>query len=413
MARVHPFRALRYNPARAPDLSRVIAPPYDVISPAEQDRLYAASPHNVVRLTLAKPGPAESAADNQYTRSRAAFDAWRHEAVLRQDPKPALYVVEQRFAAGGRAHVRLGFIGLLGLEEPIERAVLRHETTLAAPKADRTRLLEALPANLEPIFCVYPDEGGAVQALVRTAAAREPAMSADWNGGAVRCWVATDPELLRQVHERLANVRVLIADGHHRFEVAFANRQRYGALMSFFVSMADPGLRVRAIHRVLSGPLRPELAAALKQLGAVAPVDSLEGLLAWLDEPSEAQGRFGWVLPEGLAKVSLSQDTIARWLSAPEVPQALAGLDVTLLHRAALPRLGLPDSGVAYEADPVLAANAVRRGEAAAAVLLRGIPLDQVYALAGQGLALPPKSTYFYPKVPSGLAIHPLGEPAR
>ena len=409
MADVRPFRALRYNPARVPDLGRVIAPPYDIIGPAEQDRLHAASPHNIVRLTLAKPGESESAGDNRYTRARAAFDAWRRDAVLRQDPEPAFYVVEQMFAAEGHVQARLGFIGLLGLEEPIERSVLRHEATLAGPKEDRTRLLAALPANLEPIFCVYPDDGGALQALLRGAAVGPPAFSAEWNGGVVRGWVVTDPAFLRQVSARAAQTRLLIADGHHRFEVAHANRHRYGALMAFFVSMADPGLRVRPIHRVAAVGPRPGLAEALKTLGAVAMAGKAEGALAWLDDqPSAALGRFGCLLPEGAAKLALSQETLEAWLRAPDVPAPLAGLDVTLLQRVVLPRLGIPEAAITYTADPSDASQAVAAGRAACAFLLRRIPLDQVYALAEQGLRLAPKSTYFTPKIPSGLALHPL-----
>ena len=411
MPALQPFRALRYNAERVPDLGRVIAPPYDVIGPEEQDRLYAASPHNVVRLILGKHAPTDTDADNRYTRARQVFDAWRQEEVLRQDPEPALYLIEQTFAADGAVQRRLGFIALLGLEEPVERAALRHEATLAAPKADRTRLLEAVPANLEPIFCVYPDQDGAIQGLLRAAAGQTPpASTAEWNGGTVRCWVAADPALARDVVQRLALARVLIADGHHRFEVAYANRHRYGAVMSFFVSMADPGLRVRPIHRLVGGTPRPGARDALRALGAVAQAESLSGVLAWLDEGgSSAQGRFGYVAPDGLFKVALGQETLARWLMAPEVPLPLAGLGVSILHQLVLPRAGVRDADLTYAADARHAADAVERGQAACAWLLRGIPLAQVYALASQGLVLPPKSTYFYPKVPSGLAINALG----
>ena len=156
---LEPFRALRYQPERVQGLSRVLAPPYDVISPAQQDALYHASPYNAVRLILGKQAPTDTDADSRYTRARRDFDAWRASGVLSQDAAPALYLIEHTFPQDGQRRTRLGFLALLRFTDPIERAVYRHEATLAAPKVDRTKLLEAIPANLEPIFCVYPDAG--------------------------------------------------------------------------------------------------------------------------------------------------------------------------------------------------------------------------------------------------------------
>lgn len=405
MVTINPFRALRYDPAQAGRLGDVLSPPYDVITPEEQERLYQASPHNVIRLILGKESAQDSPADNRYTRARRDFDAWRSGRVLVQDPAPAIYALEQRFQDGGQAHTRLGFIALFQLDGEGGPPVYRHEATLSAPKADRTKLLEAVPANLEPIFCVYPDEGGAVQrvleALTRTA---PPSGTATLGSEAIRFWVVTDHDLVQEITQRLAPVHVLIADGHHRFEVAYAHRSRYPALMSYFVSMADPALVVRPIHRVVEAR-GASMVPTLTPLCALEPAEDLEALLGWLQAQSGA-GRFGFFDGQRYFRVTVTEGALQRWVRAPTVPAPLAGLDVSILHGFLLPSAGLNGSGVRYTADAHRALHEVTTGSAGSAWWLRGIPLRHVYELASQGLVLSPKSTYFYPKVPSGIAIN-------
>ena len=422
MAAIRPFAALRYNPALVDDLSRVIAPPYDVIDPQEQEQLYAASPHNIVRLTLGKASSGDTPSDNRYTRAQRDFAAWCREGILRPDPATALYLVEHTFDEEDVVRSRLGFLALLDLTGPVERLVYRHEATLAAPNADRTKLLEAVPANLEPIFCVYPDPDGTIQAFLRQLTTDSaPVARATIHGEHVRVWMLTDRTMIEAVARALAPAAVLIADGHHRFEVACAHRARYGALMSYFVSMEEPALRVRPIHRIVQQPAAPE-GGSLRSLCVLEPAPDLPFLLEWLHEleaqpggPQRAESRFGYYDGRGLYRVRISPEPFARWLMAPTVPLALATLDVSVLHGLLLPGLAPPAATggangveVRYTADASEALAAVDRGEGCTAWLLRGIPLDQVYALAAQGLVLPTKSTYFYPKVPSGLTIHPL-----
>ena len=408
MAAVRPFRALRYDTRRVGDLSAVIAPPYDVIDPEEQEQLYQASPCNIVRLILGKQSPADTPADNRYTRAARDFAAWRREGILRFDPQPALYLLEHRFTDEGTPRARLGFIALLGLDGPMERIAYRHEATLAAPKEDRTRLLAAVPANLEPIFCIYPDPGAAIQARLHALAKPPPDAEAVFHGETVRIWAVTDAEAIQAVVRPLAQTALLIADGHHRFEVGYAHRDRYPFLMSYFVSMAEPALRVRPIHRILQPADRPD-PASLRDCCAVEPASGLPELLRWLQDAPDAaaETRFGYYDGRGLYRVRVLPERLARWRMALPVP--LAVLDVSVLHGLLLPGLDAPaaNGAVRYTPDAAQAVSAVDRGEGSAAWLLRGIPLPQVYALAAQGLALPPKSTYFYPKVPSGLTINP------
>jgi len=404
---IQPFRALRYNPDVVRDLGSVLAPPYDVISPEEQERLHQRSPYNVVRLTLGRSSPSDTDAENRYTRSQREFAAWRDRRVLRADPAPAIYLTEQRFGNDGSTRSRLGFIALLELDDAVERAVYRHEATLEAPKHDRTRLLEAVPANLEPIFCVVQDAQGELQALVQALTAEAaPTAQAAFQEETVRVWALTQPRAIQELARRLASSSVLIADGHHRFEVALAHRHRYGALMTYFVSTADPSLVVRPIHRIVQYEGKADL-SALGEACTLEPAATLDSLMRWLEAGDD--GRFGYYDGQALARVTLRAEPLARWLMAPPVPLAVAALEVSLLHGLLLPLL-LPNGRprCAYTAEASAALAAVERGDGRAAWLLRAIPLAQVFALAAQGLALPPKSTYFYPKVPSGLTINPL-----
>ncbi|MBI3996264.1 MAG: DUF1015 domain-containing protein [Candidatus Omnitrophica bacterium] len=405
MVAIRPFKALRYNPETIPDLTAVISPPYDVIDPDQQEQLYRASPYNVIRLILGKEYPNDTAQENRYARAQRDFTAWRDARILLRDAAAALYLIEHTFEDQGQPRTRLGFIALLELVDGIEQHVYRHEATLAAPKADRTRLLEAVPANLEPIFCVYPDEGGAIQAaLKQVTAQRDGAMRATINGESVRVWAITDPALIEQVKRHLASVAVLIADGHHRFEVAYGHRRQYGALMSYFVSMAEPSLVVRPIHRIVTAQATNG-DRALRQLCQLEPAPHLPALLTQLAQET-GQGVFGYTDGKQLYNVKVRSDQLAQWLIAPAVPLPLAALDVSLLHGLILPGMGLNNDAVRYTADAAGAFEAVKTGQGRAAWLLRGIPLTQVYALAAQGLRLAPKSTYFYPKVPSGLTIN-------
>ncbi len=405
MVAIRPFQALRYNLKRVGDLSAVIAPPYDVIDSQEQERLYEVSPFNIVRLILGKQSPMDGNQDNRYTRAFRDFTDWSRQDVLHKDETPALYVIAHTFDDGVQLRSRIGFIGLLGLKDAGEKVVYRHEATLSAPKADRTKLLEAVPANLSPIFCVYPDDGGAIQSILsRVARQTAPSGSAHIKNEEVCLWAVSDPEIVGEIARRLASVAVLIADGHHRFEVAYAKRDRYPALMSYFVSMEDPGLIMRPIHRIVEHGERVER-LRLQELCKVEPGGDLSTLTQWLQQ-SHGQGCFGYFDGQTLSRIQVTTEQLAKWLAAPSVPGPVAGLDVSILHGLVLPALG--SQGVRYTADSSQALQHVNGKGTVSAWLLRPLPLRQVYDIAAQGLTLPPKSTYFYPKVPSGLTVNPL-----
>ena len=408
MVQIHPFCAMRYNPEVVAYLSDVLAPPYDLIDANEQERLYQASPYNIVRLILGKEESTDTVTHNRYTRARCDFDAWCMNGVLRQDPIPAFYLIEHAFSDGTRCQTRLGFTALLDLNDDIERAVYRHEATLDQPKRDRSQLLEAVPANLSPILCVYPDHGGGVQVMLREVTAKTPPITeATMNGEAIRLWAISDQHLIGELTRCLANVSVLIADGHHRFEVAYAKRARYKTLMCHFVSMDEAALILHPIHRIVHKRAAGDDRKALGALGVIESAADLSSLTRWLNA-QKGPGRFGYYDGEHFHMVKVKTERMGRWLVESNQPQPLASLDVSVLHGLIMPHIGYDGCAVQYVVDPAQAVTTVDEGRDKAAWFLRGISLTQLYTLAAQGLVLPPKSTYFYPKVLSGLTVSPL-----
>jgi uncharacterized protein (DUF1015 family) len=414
MVAIAPFRALRYNPDLVDDLSLVVAPPYDVISPAEQDRLYEASPHNIVRLILGRQFPDDSQTDNRYTRAKQTFDDWRARRVLVRDELPALYLYEHVFAYEGRSLRRLGFVALLQFDGSVPERVLLHEATFAQPKADRARLLDAVEANLSPIFCIYDDRGGQIHELLNHASqAQAPLAEVRKPDESVRTWAVTEPDLVRRIQQQADPMKVLIADGHHRFEVALSRRHRFGAVMSYFSWLEDPAVLMRPIHRVVRLPdaARAAWRSRLDELVRLTPAPSAEHLGRWLTG-EEGQGRFGYYEQGRLYQARLHEEVLAKWLLYPSVPLGMASLDVSLLHNVALPQLMGDQSREAkfihYTADLSQAIAMVDAQQGDCAWLLRAIPVAQVFALAAQGFSLPQKSTYFHPKLLSGLFINPL-----
>ena len=427
MVAVAPFRALRYNLERIGDLSAVVAPPYDVISSEAQAALYEASPYNIVRLILGKQFPDDTDTSSRYTRAKATFDEWRASGVLIEDRQPAIYLCEQTFTWEGQTHQRLGFIALLmfnGSVSPTGTSpghVLKHEATFSAPKADRTKLIDAVQANLSPIFCIVPDTSqghyGQMRALAQRqaplASIRVPAKTPGTGWEQIRFWAIQDPTFNTALQEGLAPARALIADGHHRFEVALSRRHLAAGVMAYFAWREDPAVVVRPIHRVVR--VEPAMQNAWRsRLEAACHLQPV-GSLAEAARGAGGQGRFGYYEQGRWSLASVKDDVLADWLLHPSVPLALAGLDVSILHQFLIPQLmggsqvqaASADSFCRYTPDASEAVAMVGRGKGTCAWLLRGIPLDQVFALAEQGIALPQKSTYFYPKVLSGLCLFP------
>ena len=399
MPRFEPFPAVRYAVGAGADASDLVAPPYDVIGPDERAALERRSPHNAVRLELPSDGHGGAA---------QRFRAWLADGTLVQDDAPAFYVYRMT-APGGPAdrdtRATTGVLGALQLEAP-GQGIIPHEHTTTKDKADRLGILRATGVNLSPIWGLSASGG-------RLARAAEPdgleplARATDGEGVVHELWRLDDPERMAEVTAAVAAQPVLIADGHHRFEVANAYREEpgalpgAGALLAFVVELAEDQLAVHPIHRLLS-----DVAATLALPADLtpwfqiipAPVDDPEQL----PEAMAEAGALGLVLPDGL------------WLARPRssIRWPADDLDSSRLD-VALGALALQGkaSTVRFQHGAGIVADAVRKGEADAAVLLRPATVDQIAATGAGGHRMPPKTTFFWPKLRTGLVFRDLRNP--
>jgi uncharacterized protein (DUF1015 family) len=426
MAEIAPFHALRFDLARFPDAARLLAPPYDVISEVERVALEQRHDRNIVRLDLPR-----GEGDQKYEIARGELERWIAEGTLRQDPQPALYRYEQTFqfpAAGGRSYTRKGFIALLKLTPFSDRLVLPHEHTLSGPKVDRQKLIYATRAHFSQVFTLYRDPAGEAEAAFAPALTRPPDMEASTPDGCHhRLWVVTEPGIIRHVAAAMAPRQVMIADGHHRYETKIGLRDLLrppgappGSSLAdwgtvFFARAEDPGLLVLPTHRLVKG-LRPERLASLRER-ATPWFEVHEG-----EETAAAdlEARLG---EEGRRRVSFAFRQGARerttWFFlrkdadlSPLGPPELQRLDVTVLHGLLLgPLLGIDkeamarQSHLAYTHDMLEALDKVRLGEVQGAFLMNATRVEQVLQACEAGFVLPQKSTYFQPKLATGIVM--------
>jgi uncharacterized protein (DUF1015 family) len=432
MAEIQAFRAYRYDLGRVGALSDVIAPPYDVIDPPLQDALYRRSPYNVIRLILNKESPADTEADNRYTRSAQSLRDWQREGILVQDSARALYVYHQEFEVEGERYLRRGFMARVRLERFGEGRIYPHEHTLSGPKEDRLKLTRATAMNLSQIFGLYPDEDETVQSQLDAAVGRAlPIEAGDHLGVVSRLWPVTDQRVVSAVTGLMGTKPIFIADGHHRYETALRyleeRRQAGDAapegaanfVLMMFVSMQDPGLIILPTHRLVTGvgPITGERLRSL--LGNHFEVDTIGAGDAGAKETWELIDAGGSQDLLGFGTAADGQWHTARFRT-PNVMAELArdhspawrSLAVSILHVVVLDKL-LPAAGCGAPQCRYVhllreATQAVAAGECQLAVLVPPATMNHVEKIAGNLEKMPPKSTYFYPKLLSGLVFHSL-----
>jgi uncharacterized protein (DUF1015 family) len=433
MAEIRAFRAFRYDLGRVGSLGDVVAPPYDVIGPDLQQALYNRSPYNVIRLILNKETPADKEADNRYTRAARHLRDWQQEGILKQDSARALYVYHQEFEAEGRRFTRRGFLARVRLEPFGQGKIFPHEETMPGPKADRLKLFHATGMNLSPVFGLYPDEEGAVQGRLDAAVGRAVPLEATDHLGVVNwLWPVTDQQVVSAVTGLLGPLPVFIADGHHRYETGLRyldDRRRAGEvrdaeaaasfILMMLVSMSDPGLVILPTHRLVSGipdldgeRLRALLAGHFQVervgRGEQGACDTWELIQA--DGGQNVLG-FGTVTDDAWQLARFTAPAVMAEL-APNHGEAWRGLGVSILHVLVLGRLipqqlgGRPECRYVHLLREVTGAVANR--ECGLAVLVPPAAMRDVERIAGGLEKMPPKSTYFYPKLLSGLVLNSL-----
>lgn len=438
------FRAWRYQQRTAGDLGRLVAPPYDVIGPELQAELYARSPYNVVRVDLGLTAPGDSEAENQYTRAAQQLEAWKESGVLVRDPEPTVTFVEETFRGpDGRERTRRGFLSLVKLHHFGEGIVFPHEFTLSAPKEDRFRLMRATKMSLSPVFLLYDLPGDDITAAwaAGVGASDPEAAISDEAGTSTRVWPTSAPALLKLIGERLEGQPLIIADGHHRYETALRYRRyrldadgdapageegevwAYDYALAYLSNMADPGLAIYGTHRLLSG-LSPEKVAALPTMladtfavelladdAAAAPA----AIAAYLEAHADG-GAFGLCGPglDGVYGARLTKPEAVQ-AAAPAHSAAYQSLDVVILHSLIFEKLlgitsedAAAQKNITYCKDPDEAFHRLGQGGFQAGFFLNPTRFDQIREVALGGERMPQKTTFFYPKLPTGLVFHDL-----
>jgi uncharacterized protein (DUF1015 family) len=452
MALIVPFRGIYYNPAKIGDTGRVVAPPYDVISPEAQDALYSRHPKNVVRLILNKETPGDHRGENRYTRSAALYREWLKEGVLVRAPGPEFCFLREEFKAsilppgaaepGSRTIVRQGFIGLIRLEEYGAGVVLPHEKTQSKPRADRLALMEACRANFSQIFSLYSDEEGIMAPVYgQVFSSRAPDIQVTDDEGVARSvWRVSDREILRKISEIMKPKQIFIADGHHRYETALAYREgqrskfpkysgkeTFNFTMMYLAAMEDRGIFILPTHRVVHNlenftassfleQLRPDFSVQAFDFGTESESAVRERFLRELASRADRGRSLGMALGGERKYFLLSlkrEESLDE--AQPGLSPSLKALDVNLLHILILqkrlnigPRELAAGKQVLYFKEPAEAASAVQSGKGQIAFFVNPTKVYQVRDVSLVGETMPSKSTFFYPKLLSGLVINPL-----
>ncbi len=431
MADIRGFRGFRYDLGRVGSLSDVVAPPYDVIDPALQQKLYDASPFNAIRVELTKDEPGDTEANNKYTRAAGTLKDWLTADALRQDTARSLYVYEQEFTVEGKTYTRRGFFARVRLEPFGTGRIFPHEQTLSGPKADRLNLYRATGFNISPVFGLYPDDAGEVFAKLEPLVRKSPPLVATDHLGVVnRLWIVTDTSAVSAVIGLMGPKPVFIADGHHRYETGLKyleERKAAGEVpddesapnfcLMMLVGMSDPGLIILPTHRLVSG-LPPVTADQLKEALAshfdVVGSFGSDAAACWdhvqLEDSQSVLG-FGTVADNQWFAVRLRDAAVMDEL-APEQSKDWRGLAVSILHKLVLEKLvpvklgGNPACQYVHLLKEVTDAAAARQCQVAALVPPCG--MEHVETIAGNREKMPPKSTYFYPKLLTGLVYNSL-----
>ena len=451
MAVVRPFRGIRFDPARAGALEKVMCPPYDVVDEAERKRLAGLSPWNLIRVELPQEKPSQPATDADYAKAADTLRAWEKEGILVRDERASIYPYIQSYVGpDGKRRDRRGFLCALRVEDYDGGAVRPHEKTLPKPKEDRFKLLTATSTNVSPVFGLYDDKEGKVsEALAKVWFGAPIAEFTDAKGIEHKVWQLDDVDAQGRVREALGQSRIYIADGHHRYETAIryrnarrdqaAERPALGAAgfdfaLAYLTDVHDPGLAVFPIHRLAKVPAGMDATAlklALERFFTVEPIAGVDpkapvetiapALETSLGKDSPKRGEKVFVVYSktlGLAwQLRSKGDALQAFLQSVNVPKPVAALDVTALHRAILEETlhASYAEGTVHFAHSIEDAVSVAQGKGTGhgdeggfdlAILCHATKVTELLAVVDAGETMPQKSTFFYPKPASGIVMN-------
>jgi len=435
MAKVYPFRGLRYALSRIP-ITKVVTQPYDKISKEMQERYYALHPNNIIRVVLGNTTADEGPSNDVYTRAATILKEWRRSGIVERTGLPSFFVYFQHFNAPGTDEVyeRKGFIGLAKLEDYADKVVFPHERTLSGPKQDRLELLRHTRTHFEQIFMLYEDAQQNIDRVLDKAALSEPDMQVEDEYGVLhRVWSISDPATIKFIQEQMNDKKLIIADGHHRYETALAYRDEMRAaagkvnpeapfeqLTMTFFNMDAPGLTILPTHRVVSNLVDFDADRFFGRASEFFDITSASAdirlLRSQLQKMGETQVTIGVATDSGRRFEFLSLKPSLNLAEVmPDLSEKQRRLDVVVLHRLLLGEcLGISEdavkreSHIKYVREMEAAVNAVKTDAAQVCFLLNPTGLRQMRDIAYEGNVMPQKSTDFYPKVLSGLIMYPL-----
>ncbi len=418
MVAIKPFNAVFYNREKIDNLSSVICPPYDIISPQQQDSYYKQHPFNFIRLELGKETPKDTAKDNRYTRAKKTYEDWINKGVLKQDEAYCIYFYKQDYAYLGQRYTRTGFLALLNLNEDAGVRTLPHEHTNSVARADRHLLWSTLKSNLSAVFIGYSDKMNVVEKLfLKELASQKPYLEAvDQDKVRHMVWRLADPDKIAQIVEVMDGQNLFICDGHHRFEVAHQirrdnlrkyknsnGREPFNFVMTYFTNLDSKDLQIFPIHRIVKKfSISVNL---LEQYFRIDRIKTRNDLLVLLARAGQNEHAFGLCHKEGMYLLRLKNKTLIDKV-VPEGSRDYKNLDAAILKSFIFDQVGVTPEDIDYSKDPVEVMTTIQEGKADAGFILNPVPIKQLRAIALNDERMPPKTTYFYPKILSGLTIY-------
>lgn len=418
MPALKPFAAVFYNKEKVENLSNVFCPPYDIISPEQQEAYYKQDPYNFIRLELTQETPKDDDEDNKYTRARRTYEEWLRKGILKQDETPCIYFYKQDYKYQGQKYIRMGFLGLLKIDEDSGVRVLPHEHTHGAAKTDRLILWSTLKSNLSSIFVGYADKGGKIdRVFFRELANQKPYLEAvDQDKVKHAIWRLDNPDKIREIVDVIAGQDLFICDGHHRFEVAdqirrealkkakkITGEEPYHYVMAYFTNMDSKDLQIFPIHRIVKKfPISVNL---LEQYFRIDKVKTRVDWLVLLARAGQNEHAFGLYNKQGMFLLRLKNKTLIDTM-VKEGSRDYRGLDAVILKAFILDQVGVASEDIVYSKDPDEVLKAVDEGYAEAGFILNPVQVAQLRSVALNDERMPPKTTYFYPKVLAGLTIY-------
>jgi len=419
VSNIKPFQAIYYNSEKIPDMTKVVSPPYDVISPEKQEYLHDLSPYNFTHIDYAKDFPGESS-DDKYSRVQQLYSEWLQQGVMVQDDQPSIYFYKQDYKIMGQKHSRMGFISLMELDSE-ESRIYPHENTHAEAVNDRFRICEALKSNLSCIFVCYSDLHKRIEKIfTKNVLLTNPIIEVE-DDDLVRhkLWRLSDPDLIAQINESLSGQHLFIADGHHRYKVAMEYRDQnlkkasssgtngqkpFNYVMTYFTNMDSRDLQIFPMHRIVKH-LPQDLGPLLEEFFRVDKIKMKEDLPILLARAGRNEHAFGLYTRDDMFLLRLkNRQLVEEYVN--EGSTEYKNLDATILKTFIFDRVGVESSDIIYVKDIDKVMEMVDESRADAGFVMNPVSIAQLRAIALNGEKMPPKTTYFYPKVLSGLTVY-------